>query len=178
MSVGRLAAYKRLDRVVAALPYLPDTYQLVIIGEGEERARIERLAGMLGVAHRVRLLGRVSDSDLKHFYRQARVAITLSEAESFGRTIIEALAHGCKVVCSDIPAFRDMAAIFPASLSLLPATACGQQVAGAIRDASAQQLSRPDLRRYTWRTVATDLMRTYGDIQAAASRHTAGEAVR
>jgi glycosyltransferase involved in cell wall biosynthesis len=161
LSVGRLEAYKRLDRVITALPYLPKDYRLMIIGEGAERPRIERLVAAQGLEDRVQLLGRVGDDELAGWYEQAQIAITFSEAESFGRTVVEALAHGCQVVCADIPAFRDLAAVYPKAITLVAPDAHDQAVAALIATAAARPPSPLDMRRYSWRSVAEELLRVY-----------------
>ena len=161
LSVGRLEGYKRLDRAIAALPHLPKNYRLMIVGEGPERPRIERLAAAHGLEDRIHLLGRVGDGELASWYKLAQVAITFSEAESFGRTVVEALAHGCQVVCGDIPAFRDLAAVYPEAITLAAPDARDQEVAALIAAAATRPPSSLDMRRYSWRSVATELLCVY-----------------
>jgi glycosyltransferase involved in cell wall biosynthesis len=161
LSVGRLEAYKRIDRAIMALPQLPQGYRLAIVGDGPERPRLEQLIAAQGLAERVLLLGRVSDGDLARWYARAGIVIALSEAESFGRTIVEALAHGCQVVCSDIPAFREFAAAYPAAVTLVAPTASSQAVAALIAAATTRPQTSLDLQRYSWRSVATELLRIY-----------------
>jgi glycosyltransferase involved in cell wall biosynthesis len=169
LSVGRLEAYKRVDRAVAALAHLPEDYQLAIVGDGAERSRIEQLVVARGLVGRVRLLGRVSDAELAGWYRRAQVAITFSAAESFGRTVVEALAYGCQVVCSDIPAFRDLASVYPEVVALAGSGAREADVAALIAAAAARPQSRPDLQRYAWRSVAAQLLRVYATVVADAA---------
>jgi glycosyltransferase involved in cell wall biosynthesis len=135
--------------------------RLAIVGDGPERPRLERLIAAQGLAERVLLLGRVSDGDLARWYARAGIVVALSEAESFGRTIVEALAHGCQVVCSDIPAFREFAAAYPAAVALVAPTASSQGIATLIAAATTRPQSSLDLQRYSWRSVAAELLRVY-----------------
>ncbi|GAB4275206.1 MAG: glycosyltransferase [Deferrisomatales bacterium] len=75
--------------------------RLVILGEGEERGRLERLAGELGVARDVLLPGFVENP----FAWMARgAAFALSSAwEGLSNVLLEALACGCTVVSTDCP---------------------------------------------------------------------------
>ncbi|MCS6881278.1 MAG: glycosyltransferase family 4 protein [Oscillochloridaceae bacterium] len=173
LSVGRMAPHKRMDRLIAALPHLPATYTLTLVGDGPERERLERLAERYGVRSRVHLAGRVSDADLRAWYRRAGALASLSEAESFGRTIIEGLALGCRVVCSDIPAHREFARRYPAWVTLVPPDASDGQLATLI-DATVRRETGapPDLRPYT-RSAITDSMLA---IYAAAARSGASRA--
>jgi N-acetyl-alpha-D-glucosaminyl L-malate synthase BshA len=72
--------------------------QLVLIGDGPERSRVERLAHELGLAHEVRFLGKQL-----HFVKvlqEADVFLLPSETESFGLAALEALSCGVPVVAS------------------------------------------------------------------------------
>ncbi len=162
ISVGRLEAYKRVERAIMALTHLPEQYTLAIIGEGSERLRLERLIMAHGLTDRVRLLGRIDAAELEHFYRRAHVAITCSESESFGRVVVEALAYGCQVICSDIPAFRDLASDHPQSITLIDANTPDAQLAALIDSVATRPTMCVDVQRYSWQTVTTQLLKVYG----------------
>jgi glycosyltransferase involved in cell wall biosynthesis len=75
---------------------------LVVVGEGPERARLERLADELGLGPRVRFAGKVADAELPDWYRAADVCVIPSlELEGFGLVALEALATGTPIVVSD-----------------------------------------------------------------------------
>lgn len=165
ISVGRLDAYKRVDRLIACLPYLPEATVLAIIGTGPERPRLEHLALSLGVQQRVQFLGKVSDTELQRWYHRAAVVVSLSEAESFGITVVEALAAGCRVVCNDIPAFKDFASEFPQAVSLVstrgPLAAIAAQVQAALTHPDPIKVN---LARYTWPAVTANLVNIYANV--------------
>ena len=106
--VGRLEPYKRVERTIGAFASGDADGQLVVIGDGPDRARLERLADGL---ERVRFLGRVSDADLARWWRTARVTATMSEHEAFGVVALEAVAGGGVALLSDIAAHREVAAL-------------------------------------------------------------------
>lgn len=159
--VGRLDIYKQVDRVIAAIPYLPVEFKLIIIGSGTERSKLEQLVNDLDISDRVQFLGRVSDEELQWWYQKSTLTISLSNSEAFGRVIIEALAAGCFVVCNDIPAFHDFADEFPKAVSLVPSTAMPQDIAEAIWNTSKQQPIHLSLRQYTQQVIIDDIERTY-----------------
>lgn len=72
--LGSLQPWQGVDLVIQALKDLPDTW-LWIIGEGTERARLERLANELGVAERVRWCGWQVGSGLRDLMRVADIGI-------------------------------------------------------------------------------------------------------
>lgn len=109
LTVGRLEGYKRVDRLIAAVPLLPPTYDFAIVGDGPMRTVLEQQVVQLGITERVHFFGHVTQSVLHGLYRAARVFVSLSEHEAFGITVVEAIVGGATVVVSDIPAHRELA---------------------------------------------------------------------
>jgi glycosyltransferase involved in cell wall biosynthesis len=109
--VGTLAglrAVKNLPRLVRAFAGLPEEWQLVILGEGPERAAIEREARAQGIEHRVHLPG---------FIAQPETAVGLfdvfalsSDSEQFPVSVIQALAAGLPVAAPAVGDIADMVA--------------------------------------------------------------------
>jgi len=88
--VSRLVPYKRIDLAVQAFNALGRT--LLIVGDGRDRAALERLAGP-----NVHFLGRVSDSEIKRYMARCQALIFPGE-EDFGITPLEAQAAGRPVI--------------------------------------------------------------------------------
>jgi glycosyltransferase involved in cell wall biosynthesis len=173
LSVGRLEEYKGVQRVVAALPFLPADHRLVVVGSGPARDRIEQTAARLGVSGRVVLLGHVPDHELRAWYGRAAVAVSLSRHESFGLTVLESAAAGAPVVASDIPAHRESMAYAPAGrISLVPLDAEGQTLARAITAARAQGRStdRSAWRLPTWDTLVDGVLTAYESVLGTSPR--------
>lgn len=99
LHVGRLDADKRADLALqaAALALKAVPAQIVIVGDGTQRAALERLAADWGVAPVTRFTGYLSD-DLPGLYRLASVFITASEVEIQSSVVLEAAASGVPVV--------------------------------------------------------------------------------
>jgi glycosyltransferase involved in cell wall biosynthesis len=113
LSVGRLEMYKRVDRLIRAFGVLAGqdrACQLVVIGAGPDRVRLESLAAEVCPGGSVRFLGRVEDDELHSWLRTASVLCSLSEHEAYGLAPAEALVAGARVVLSDIPAHAQFAA--------------------------------------------------------------------
>lgn len=91
VTVSRLVPYKRIDAIAAAFARLPGR-ELVIVGEGPERARIEAVAGP-----NVRLTGHLDDTARDAILRDARAFLFAAE-EDFGIAPIEAQAAGVPVI--------------------------------------------------------------------------------
>jgi glycosyltransferase involved in cell wall biosynthesis len=86
LCVSRLLAYKNVDVVVKAFADLPE--RLVVVGDGPERAGIERGAGP-----NVTFLGTVGDANLAWLYANCSGLVSAAR-EDFGLTPLEAAAAG------------------------------------------------------------------------------------
>lgn len=100
LTVGRMdsrESYKGHDRVIAAIPNLVaqghDICYLVV-GEGDDRARLETIARDAGVSDRVRFLGALKLESLIETYRLADLFVMPSTGEGFGVAFLEAMASG------------------------------------------------------------------------------------
>ena len=91
--VSRLTAYKRIDLAIQAVAHLSQS--LIVVGEGEDRSRLERLAERLGA--KVEFTGYVSDDQLMNYYQRALGFIFAGE-DDFGIAPVEAMAAGLGVV--------------------------------------------------------------------------------
>ena len=109
LSLGRLVPIKRVDRALVALAGLSNV-ELVIAGEGPERASLERLARSLRV--NARFAGSVDSVERARLFAWADVLLATSETSSSGRmegypvAPREALAAGLVVVATDEHAHR------------------------------------------------------------------------
>jgi glycosyltransferase involved in cell wall biosynthesis len=96
VTVSRLDRPKRVDLAIAAVRAMDDpSVGLVVVGEGPDRARLEKAAR--GDA-RIRFTGRIRDHELSALYRDARAVLVTPAQEDFGYVAIEALQHSRAVV--------------------------------------------------------------------------------
>ncbi len=86
-----------------------DGTRLVIVGiPGPETHAILRYLAKAKIADRVILLNGISEEQLQWCYCNSRLLLAPSLVEGFGLPVAEALLAGCPVICSDIPAFREL----------------------------------------------------------------------
>jgi glycosyltransferase involved in cell wall biosynthesis len=108
--IGRLRRYKGVEFAVRALALASDRrpdIRLDVAGSGDDRARLEALAERLGVAARVRFLGRVSEAAKLELLRTRWANLFPSCKEGWGITNVEAAACGTPSLASDSPGLRD-----------------------------------------------------------------------
>jgi len=99
--VGRLDLEKNLDVLISALPAVRrriSDAQLVLVGTGEQRRRLESLAHRLGVTDAVVFTGFVDDADLPAAYAAADVFANAGTAELQSLVMLEAMASGLPVI--------------------------------------------------------------------------------
>ncbi len=109
--VGRVDPEKKVGLVVDAfskvLEKLPEA-QLVVVGDGVDRLRIEQNVKKLGVLKSIRILGRVLQPDLYELYRVGDVFATASEIETQGIVLIEAAATGLPLIAVNAGAVSEV----------------------------------------------------------------------
>jgi glycosyltransferase involved in cell wall biosynthesis len=160
--VGTLEPRKNVGVLVAAFAAviaagLP--HDLVLVGSKGwlDTADTTRHA-MQQLGPRVHLTERVPDDELRALYRGAAVAAQPSVHEGFGLPVLEAMAQGTAVVCSDIPVLREVAADAGTYVSARDVDVWGDALVGLLRDdegrARLAALGRERATQFTWdRTV-------------------------
>lgn len=113
LTVGRMDSHERYkghDRVIAAIPDLVARGHdicYLIVGEGDDRARLEALARNSGVGDRVHFLRAVGLENLVEIYRAADLFVMPSTGEGFGVSFLEAMASGTPALGLDVAGARD-----------------------------------------------------------------------
>ncbi|MCI4322040.1 MAG: glycosyltransferase, partial [Thermoplasmata archaeon] len=106
-------AYKRVDQLLAAVADVIRAgvpIELEVVGDGDRRTEFERQATELGIASRVRFLGKLSDTELAAKFARALALVIASptETEGFGSVAVEAIQYGCPVIVSSRVAVADL----------------------------------------------------------------------
>jgi glycosyltransferase involved in cell wall biosynthesis len=102
-ALGRLDPNKRIDLVVeAAMPVLGDQCKILVIGRGEDQARVEAAVDRLGVREHVIFGG--FQSDTAAMMASFDVYVAASVQETFGLSVLEAMASGLPVLYTVCPA--------------------------------------------------------------------------
>jgi len=100
LGIGRLSHEKGFDQLIAAFSTLKvKNIDLLIIGEGKERLKLELQIERLGLTQRVHLLG--PRNNVEHYYRAASVFVLPSRNEGYPNALVEAMSNGCACVAMD-----------------------------------------------------------------------------
>jgi teichuronic acid biosynthesis glycosyltransferase TuaC len=144
-SVGWLVERKGHHHAIGALRALPDT-DLLIVGDGPERARLERIAVQEGVSARVRFLGRIEQQQLPEVYNAIDALVLASSREGWANVLLEAMACGTPVVASAVWGTPEVVAAPEAGV--LMKTLDTEGVVDGVRRLFSMKLQRAATRRY------------------------------
>jgi glycosyltransferase involved in cell wall biosynthesis len=102
LGIGRMVPFKGFEVLVRAMQYVRG--QLILLGDGPLRVRLEDVARSCGVADRVFFPGKIDNSEIGSYLSAADVLAmpSLTRAESFGIVQLEAMAAGVPVVNTNI----------------------------------------------------------------------------
>jgi glycosyltransferase involved in cell wall biosynthesis len=103
--VGRLLEWKGLAVALRAVSSIRQHYpdlRFVIVGDGPARSELVRLSDKLGLADLVEWAGWRPQRELDEYYRGADLLLFPSMRDSGGTVVLEALAHGVPVLCTDL----------------------------------------------------------------------------
>lgn len=100
LSVSRLGREKNIDELVCYMTKLKGkNVKLIVVGDGPERKRLNRLAEKLQLTDIVKFTGMVSPKKVSVYYHLADLFVSASTSEAQGLTYIEALATGTPILC-------------------------------------------------------------------------------
>jgi glycosyltransferase involved in cell wall biosynthesis len=142
---------------------------LVVIGmRGPETARIHRLVREMRLQRSVHLLEGLSEADLQWCYRNCAILAAPSLTEGFGLSIAEGLLAGCRIVCSNIPAHREIGEGSCRFVTLRehPAQALAAAIADALNDLKPMPIELP---QFSAPALADEYVTLYRRLIASAA---------
>jgi glycosyltransferase involved in cell wall biosynthesis len=107
---ARLHPNKRLDAAIRLLAGEP-SWHLALAGQGQDEARLKRLAEELKVSGRLHFLGELSPQRVGTFLACLDVFVFPSQAETFGLAAVEAASAGIPCVVTDLPVLREVLSV-------------------------------------------------------------------
>jgi glycosyltransferase involved in cell wall biosynthesis len=163
LCVASKRPHKNQALLVRAAARLDGDVAIVLAGHPEPYdAELRRLAAQLAVEDRVRFADYVPDAELETLWRLADVAAFPTRAEGFGMPVLEALARGVPVACSDLPVLSEvsggLARTFPPDDPEMAATVIGE----VLRDPGDVATAGPAwASRFTWEAAAEGTLEAY-----------------
>jgi glycosyltransferase involved in cell wall biosynthesis len=176
LSVATDLPHKNLTALVDGLARLEAGGRplLAFAGHGTDRGELAARAAALGVSADVRLLGAVATGDLEDLYAAAGGLVTATRWEGFGLPVLEAMARGVPVACSDLPVLREVSAglaelLDPGDPGSVAAAMRRLLAGGSARDERIAA-GRARAARFTWEAAAEGTAAAYERAAAEARR--------
>ena len=163
--LGRLERRKGLEVLLQAMTRLRDMdVELLVAGAGPREKELRALTDRLLVP--ARFLGRVDDNHKAALFKRADVYCAPGlGGESFGIVLIEAMASGTPVVCSELPGFKAVATGTAVLVSPGDAGLLADAIRRVVADASlAERMGRAGLRTaqgFDWSRLVGNMERLY-----------------
>lgn len=171
--VGRLLHMKGLDTLLEAAAALDFDYQLLIVGRGEYKPNLIKLADTLGMANRIVWVDGVQPENVPEFINCMDTLVLPSRTtpgwvEFFGRVLIEGMACEVPVIGSDsgeIPnVIGDAGLIFQEGDTRALADRFGEIARNESLRAQCIQRGSERVKRFMWETIAQETYAVYRDL--------------
>jgi glycosyltransferase involved in cell wall biosynthesis len=148
------------------------TLLLLLGNHGPETTTIKAVIKREALEDSVKLIDGVSDEELIWLYKSCDILLAPSLMEGFGLPIVEGLLCGSRVVCSDIPTFREVGGEACYYFDLY-----SEKGSSSLATAICDALTKPkregeDLERFSLEEIARNLMTVYLGLKESSIRET------
>ncbi|MBX3164401.1 MAG: glycosyltransferase [Bacteroidetes bacterium] len=110
-SVKNLESIYNLDVLIKAFANLSTKHshiKLMIVGKGSQEERLKELCERLEISNRVIFTGRIPHKEVSNYYNMLNVLVNASQYESFGVSVIEAMACEVPVIVSNVGGLKEV----------------------------------------------------------------------
>lgn len=171
LCVAAKRSHKNQELLIRALPFLEEDIVVVLAGHAEPYEQDLRvLASELAVESRVRFVGYVPDADLEGLWSVASCAAFPTLGEGFGLPVIEAMAHGVPVACSDIAVLREIGGGVAHYFDPHDPRDCARAIGGALTDTAAGASGPAHAAGFTWAAAAASTHEVYERVLGSLQR--------
>lgn len=164
--VGNLSTHKNLAFLVRAFTRAEVDARLLLVGRwGGRFEDVRRAVEASAARDRIEIRREASDAEVDGLYRGASMLLLPSRYEGFGFTALEAMARGCPVLASDIPALREVSGDGAMLLGPDDEAAWADAIRRLLVDRrladELRQRGRETVRRYSWDEAARAVCRLF-----------------
>ncbi len=168
--VGRLHIIKGVKYLIEALKIISQKYtstRLVLVGEGEERQRLQEMVKGLGLSNRVSFVGSVPNRKVAEYMSAADVFVLPSLSEGFPVVIPEAMAAGLPIVTTNVRGLPEIVKDGENGFTVDPQNSqqLAEKISLLLDDKELRQKisrnNRRKARQYSWETVVEKLEKVY-----------------
>ncbi|RLI88958.1 MAG: glycosyltransferase family 1 protein [Archaeoglobales archaeon] len=167
--VGRLVEYKGVSLLIEAVADLQKEIdaKLVIVGDGEDRPKFEKLAEKLSVS--ATFTGKIPKKDVIEWMRRARILVlpSFSRLEAFGIVLLEAMACSTPVIAANVPGVSEVAKeggmVFSSRVELvekLKLILTNDKIATKLGKKGRRAVEK----KYNWKIILNKVEKIYGEL--------------
>jgi len=167
--VSSLEPRKNIDVLVDALMETKTDIPIVLVGwKGwGEKSWFEKIKNK-NLKNRVYLTGHIPDHDLRAVYTGAQALIYPSLYEGFGLPIVEAMACGCPVICSNVSSMPEVAGDAAVLIDPLQSSELAQAIENVVHDTGLRNFlvekGRQRALGFTWESTADQTLDVYRNV--------------
>jgi len=107
VTVSRLVKKNGTEDLIKAGQYLDFPFKILVIGQGEDKEKLERLIKELGLEDKVLLLGHIGHKELPNYLSISDVFVRPSLSEGLGNVFLEAMAVGLPIIGTPVGGIVD-----------------------------------------------------------------------
>jgi glycosyltransferase involved in cell wall biosynthesis len=165
--LGRLSRQKNIPRLLRAIAAVEGPVELVLVGEGSSRRDLEDLAARLGVP--AQFVGETDAAGVVDWLRWADALVSSSDREGMPLALLEAMAVGIPVLCTDVPGSRDVvgdAGLVVSATEAALARGVEMLRGDALLRADLGRRGRERAARHSWPALSRELVGHYARLGA------------
>lgn len=167
--VGRLEPVKGLKYLIEAISILKDTknLELIVVGNGNEKHKLERLAEDLKLNENVTFAGKISNKKIPEYMAAADMFVLPSLSEGFPVVLLEAMAAGLPIVTTKVKGLPEIIEDNVNGLLVLPKNPeeLADKINLLLNDENLTKkisiLNKEKSKSYSWENVALTLEKVY-----------------
>jgi glycosyltransferase involved in cell wall biosynthesis len=148
-----------LEYLVEAANRLPQVQQVVIAGASDHDSAYRQSLEQLDVNKKVIFTGFTSGEDLRQLYSHARAFVLPSVNEGFPMVLLEAMAYGLPILCSDIPGTRQVDLPEQDYFTVKDVDSLCAAITRLLNTPNEPQ--HYDLQHYNWQSIASQVQQQY-----------------
>lgn len=175
LALGNRMPHKNFETLIRAVAAIPAEIRprLIITGSHGDDP-LAPLVRELGVESFVELRGWLTDDEVESLYASATAMVLPTLFEGFGLPVIEAMARGCPVLCSDIPVLREVGGGAALYVNPHSASALADQISSVLADplrlAALSSAGRSRAAKFSWTRTAAQTASAFRRALDAPSR--------
>ncbi len=167
---------KNVDSLIVAFSMLPNEvrreHRLILVGDMGKNVTLQKLVQDTGIEELVECTGIVTDQQLASYYQQASVFVFPSLYEGFGLPVLEAMACGCPVICSNTSSLPEVVGgaamlVDPVNVSALEA-AMREVLTNPDQQQKMRNAGLQQARKFSWDRTARETVKLYQRVVSTA----------